>query len=161
MSNDPDDPSLAPIRAGGPDRRRAERRYQVWRALLFGSFRPRRRAARRSSERTLGAIDWHHPQWLALSMLIMMLSGVDALLTLMLMEHGAYEAKPMRRPLVGGSAFMFALVKVGLTGGGVVFLTLLARMRAFGRLPVGLALYVLVAAYAALIVYELALLESL
>ena len=35
-------------------------------------------------------------------------------------------------PLVGGSALTFALVKVGLTAGGVLLLTQLARLRAFG-----------------------------
>ena len=38
-------------------------------------------------------------------------------------------------PLVGHSALAFALVKVGLTAGGVLLLTQLARMRAFGRIP--------------------------
>jgi hypothetical protein len=160
VSSDFDDPSPVPIRSAR-ERRRGERRQRVWRALLFGSLWPRRREARRGSERALGAIDWHHPQWLALATLIVALSGVDALLTLMLIERGAYEANPVMRPLVTGSALMFALVKVGLTGGGVVFLTVLARMRAFGRLPVGLALYGVLAAYGALILYELGLLRSL
>ena len=44
-------------------------------------------------------------------------------------------------PLVGGSALSFALVKVGLTAGGVVLLTQIARIRAFGRIPVGVFLY--------------------
>ncbi|HET7757171.1 MAG TPA: DUF5658 family protein [Steroidobacteraceae bacterium] len=152
---------MIPIRTGMPERRHGERRQKVWRALLYGSLRPRRRAPRRATERALGAIDWHHPQWLALSMLIVAFSAADALLTLMLMEHGAYEANPIMRPLVGGSALVFALVKVGLTGGGVVFLTLLARTRAFGGLPVGTALYGLLVAYGALILYEIGLLGSL
>lgn len=160
MSSDLNDPPLAPIRTGTPDRRRGERRQRVWRALLLGSLRPRRRAPRRESERSLGSIDWHHPQWLALAMLIVALSGVDALLTLMLMEQGAYEVNPVMRPLVAGSALVFAVVKVGFTGAGVVFLTLLARTRAFGRLPVGLALYGLLVAYCVLILYELSLVGS-
>ena len=42
-------------------------------------------------------------------------------------------------PLVGGSGLAFAMVKIGLTAGGVMLLTQLARMRAFGRVPVGSA----------------------
>jgi len=94
-------------------------------------------------------------------MLIVLFSCADALLTLALVEHGAYEANPLMRPLVGGSGLTFALVKVGLTGGGVVVLTLLARMRLFGRLSAGLLLYTLLAGYGALLLYESSLLGVL
>ena len=42
----------------------------VLRALFHGSLRPRRRGPRRADERGVSAVDWHHPQWLAVSMLI-------------------------------------------------------------------------------------------
>ncbi len=145
-------------RAPAAERRRGERRRQVLRGLLVGSFQARRRQPRRASEQALAAVDWHHPQWLATAILIVMFSGADALLTLALLEHGAYEANPVMRPLVGGSGLVFALVKVGLTGGGVVLLTLLARMRLFGRLSAGVLLYLLLAGYSALLLYESSLL---
>jgi hypothetical protein len=154
-------PGIASVRPPRLERRRGERRRRVLRALLYGSFRPRRRGPRRASERSFGAVDWHHPQWLAIAMLIVALSALDALLTLVLLEHGAYETNPIMRPLVGGSGLVFALVKVGLTGLGVVLLTLLARLRAFGRVPVGALLYGLLAGYAVLIFYELGLLNWL
>jgi len=144
-----------------PERRRTERRRHVLRALVHGSFRPRRRAPRRADERQVSAVDWHHPQWLAIAMLIVALSAADALLTLMLMERGAYEINPFMAPLVGGSAVSFALVKVGLTAGGVVLLTQIARIRAFGRIPVGVFLYSVLALYGALIAYEFSLLNAL
>jgi len=133
----------------------------VLRALLHGSFSPRRRGPRRADERAVSAVDWHHPQWLAIAMLIVVSSCTDALLTLMLVERGAYEANPLMAPLVGGSAFAFALVKIGLTAGGVVLLTQLARLRAFGRIPVGVLLYMVLVIYSALIVYEFGLLNAL
>jgi len=114
---------LAAATASEPERRRTERRRHVLRALLHGSFRPRRRGPRRADEHQVSAVDWHHPQWLAIAMLIVVFSAADALLTLMLMERGAYEVNPFMAPLVGGSALSFALVKVGLTAGGVVLLT--------------------------------------
>lgn len=144
-----------------PERRRSERRRHVLRALLHGSFRPRRRGPRRADEHQVSAVDWHHPQWLAIAMLIVMFSAADALLTLMLMERGAYEINPFMAPLVGGSALSFALVKVGLTAGGVVLLTQIARVRAFGRIPVGVFLYSVLALYGALIAYEFSLLNAL
>jgi hypothetical protein len=146
---------------GARERRRLDRRQRVLRALLIGSFHARRRRPRRAGERELAAIDWHHPQWLATAILIMLFSGADALLTVGLIEHGAYEANPLMRQLLGGSALAFALVKVGLTAGGVVLLTLLARIRAFGRLSGGLVLYALLAGYGALLLYEARLLRLL
>jgi len=141
-----------------PERRRGERRHQVLRGLLLGSFHARRRQPRRTSEQALAAVDWHHPQWLAIAILLLIFSTADAVLTLELVRNGAYEANPMMRPLVTGSGLVFALVKVGLTAGGVVLLTVLARMRVFGRLPAGLLLYALLAGYGALLLYEFGLL---
>jgi len=132
----------------------------VLRALLHGSFRPRRRAPRRADESGLSAVDWHHPQWLAIAILIVVFSCTDALLTLVLLERGAYEANPMMAPLVVGPASAFAVVKIGLTAGGVVLLTQLARLRAFGRIPVGVLLYLVLAIYGALIAYEFGLLNA-
>ncbi|HEY7965186.1 MAG: DUF5658 family protein [Steroidobacterales bacterium] len=151
---------LAAATASEPERRRTERRRHVLRALLHGSFRPRRRGPRRADEHQVSAVDWHHPQWLAIAMLIVVFSAADALLTLMLMERGAYEVNPFMAPLVGGSALSFALVKVGLTAGGVVLLTQIARIRAFGRIPVGVFLYSVLALYGALIAYEFSLLNA-
>jgi hypothetical protein len=78
-----------------------------------------------------------------------------------LIQHGAYEVNPIMAPIVGGSVLVFTLVKVGLTGAGVVLLTLAARMRAFGKIPVGFLLYAVLVGYGGLIVYELRLLEEI
>jgi hypothetical protein len=144
------------------ERRRTERRQQVLRALLVGSFLRRRRGPRRAEERSISSVDWHHPQWLLISMLIVLLSCSDALMTLALIDHGAYEVNPLMRPLLmSGSGVEFALVKIGFTAAGVVLLTQMARVRAFGGLPVGALLYSVLAVYGVLIVYEFRLLQSL
>jgi len=148
--------------AAGPERRNAfDRRRRTLYSLLYGSFHPRRRGPRRTGRPSIRDLDWHQPQWLAIAMLILVLSCVDAGLTLTLISHGAYEVNPFMAPLVGGSALIFTLVKVGLTAGGVVMLTLLARIRAFGRIPVSFVLYALLAGYAGLVVYEFRLLEQI
>jgi hypothetical protein len=143
------------------ERRRIERRQQVLRALLIGSFMRRRRGPRRATERGLSSVDWHHPQWLLIAMLIVLFSCGDALLTLALIDHGAYEVNPLMRPLLQGSGLGFALVKICFTAVGVVLLTQLARIRAFGGLPVGVVLYSVLAVYGVLIFYEFRLLQSL
>jgi len=143
------------------DRRNApDRRQRTLYSLFYGSFNPRRRRPRRTDARSLRDLDWHQPQWLAVAMLIVVLSCVDAALTLSLMSHGAYEVNPIMAPIVGGSPLVFTLIKVGLTAGGVVLLTLAARMRAFGKIPVSFLLYAVLIGYGMLVVYELKLLEE-
>jgi hypothetical protein len=147
---------------GGQERRRGpDRRTRVARALLYGSLKPRRLGPRRTGEQALGAIDWYHPWWLAIATLILVLCACDAILTVVLISRGAYELNPLLAPLIGGSGALFVVVKVGLTGIGVVLLTVLSRLKAFGRLPVALLLYAVLAGYALLIAYELRLLGQL
>ncbi|HKZ72644.1 MAG TPA: DUF5658 family protein [Steroidobacteraceae bacterium] len=146
-----------------PSERRCvtERRTRTLHALFYGNLYPRRRGPRRNGDASLVAVDWHDARWLAVAMLILMLSCADAMLTLMLLQWGAYEANPVMAPLVHGSGVAFAVVKLGLTGTGVVVLTALARMRAFGRLPIGIVLYGVLIAYGALIAYEVWMLGRL
>lgn len=147
--------------ATATERRRApDRRKRMMYSLVYGSFNPRRRASRRTNARSFRDLDWHHPQWLAVSMLIVVLSCIDAALTLSLIAHGAYEVNPIMAPIVGGSPLVFTVVKVGLTAIGVILLTLAARMRAFGWIPVSFFLYAVLLGYGTLIVYELRLLEE-
>ena len=125
--------------------------------MVHGSFKPRRLGPRRNGEERLGAIDWYHPWWLAIATLILALCASDAVLTVVLINRGAYELNPVLAPLIGSGA-LFVAVKVGLTGISVVLLTLLSRIRAFGRMPVALVLYAVLTAMAVLIGYELYLL---
>jgi hypothetical protein len=150
----------AGVNSEARERRGSDRRQHVVRSLLQGSFKPRRRDPRRVDEHTFTAVDWHHPQWLAIATLILLCCCADAFLTLALLGRGAYEVNPFMAPLVGGSSLTFALVKIGITASGVVLLAHLARIRAFGRIPVGLILYCVLALYSALIVYELKLLDA-
>ena len=145
-----------------PERRRGpDRRTRVARAVVYGNFNPRRLGPRRTGEERLGAIDWYHPWWLVIGTLILTLCASDAVLTEVLISRGAYELNPVLAPLVHGSGGMFVFVKVGLTGLGVVMLTLLSRLKAFGRMPVALLLYGVLFGYGVLVAYELHLLRLL
>lgn len=104
--------------------------------------------------------DWFHPQWLAVAVTILCLSCADAILTLTLISHGANEVNPLMAPLVTGSGYSFGFWKIGLTAVGVVILTLLARLRLWGR-AVGTILYVILGGYIVLIAYELFLLRNI
>jgi hypothetical protein len=143
------------------DRRsKTERRRSVFRSLWLGNFARRRVAPRRSGERHAVVTDWFHPQWLAVGITVLLLSFADAILTLTLISHGASEVNPFMEPLVRGSGHGFAFWKMGLTGMGVVVLTVLARLRFRGR-AVGSVLYVAMVAYIVLVIYELWLLRNI
>ncbi len=109
----------------------------------------------------MSSLDWHDSQWLAVAILILLLSVTDAFMTLTLINLGAVELNPFMAPLVTGSGRSFALWKLGLTSGGVVILILLARARVFRRLPVAVILYLVLIGYAVLVCYEVWLLERL
>jgi hypothetical protein len=137
-----------------------ERRRSVLRALWRGNFARRRIAPRRGAERHVVVTDWFHPQWLAVGILILLLCGADAILTLTLINFGANEVNPIMDPLVRDSGHSFAYWKIGLTAMGVVVLTLLARLRYFGR-AVGWVLYGVLGMYCVLVGYELFLLRNI
>ena len=137
-----------------------ERRRSVLRALWRGNFVRRRIAPRRDTERHVVVTDWFHPQWLAVCIFILLLCGADAILTLTLIGHGAVEVNPLMDPLVRGSGYGFAYWKIGLTAMGVVVLTLLARLRFYGK-AVGWVLYGVLGIYSALVGYELFLLRNI
>ena len=130
-------------------------------ALFVGGLTPRRRAHRRGVEGHLNALDVHEARWLAVAMLIMLLSLCDAILTLQLMDLGAVEVNPLMAAMLEHGSPAFAYLKVALTAVGVFVLTVMARLRAFGRLPVGLVLYSILGVYGALITYEFWLLDRL
>jgi hypothetical protein len=138
-----------------------ERRSRTLRSLASGSFKRRRHGPRRVVDASLAATDWHAPQLLAAALLILILCVVDALITLTLLAHGAHEANPLMDTIVHGDGRSFVAFKFGLTASGVVLLILLARVRAFGRLPVSALLYGVLAGYLWLVCYEFTLLRHL
>ena len=147
-------PENKPVADAAEQRTTDERRNRTLHALLQGNWTPRRRGARRQSDAGFAAIDWHDARWLAVALLIVILSCVDAFLTVTLLANGAYEANPVMAALLDGSPYAFALTKIGLTSLGVVLLTAVARTRAFGRMPVGIVLYTVLLGYATLVAYE-------
>ena len=110
---------------------------------------------------SIAVTDWYAPQWLAAAVMILILCVTDALLTLALLANGAYEANPFMDTLVHGDGRSFVAFKFGLTATGVVVLILLARVRAFGRLPVSALLYGVLLGYVWLVGYELTLLRQI
>ena len=143
-------------------RERFERRRRVWWSVCYGSFNPRRRTVpRRLSESRYHFLDWHSSHLLAVAIGILLLSVVDAFLTLALLQMGAYEANPLMAPLVARDVAAFATLKISLTGVSTVFMVVMARYRFMRLVPVEWVLYAILSAYASLIVYEVSMLHTL
>jgi hypothetical protein len=150
---------VAAIEQGATQRQWRDRRMRTLRALAFGNVQPRRRGPRRQEDVGFAAVDWHDSRWLAVALLILILSLVDAFLTLTLIAGGADEVNPFMDSLLGRMDRSFILWKLGLTGSGIIVLTILVRVRAFGMYIAGFILYTVLAAYIALISYEFWLLD--
>ncbi|HUQ51940.1 MAG TPA: DUF5658 family protein [Gammaproteobacteria bacterium] len=141
-------------RRRGPDRRRL-----TLRSFLKGGITPRRRGGRRADEQHL-PIDWHGPYLLFLATTILLLSVADAFLTITLITLGAQEANPVLAFILQEHPELFAIMKMGLTGSGVLVLVAVARARLFRVMRVGVILQGVFVAYVALIAYEWWLLRS-
>ncbi|MGD0491016.1 MAG: DUF5658 family protein [Steroidobacteraceae bacterium] len=168
MSSSPPVPDdfAAPQAADRPlpqDRRsRVDRRERFWWSLLYGSIRPRRRRpARREQDARFHALDWHASHLWAVSIGILILSVVDAFLTLRLLSAGAVEVNPFMALFVGGNAALFAGLKLAMTGVCVGLMVLLAGYRFLRVVRVDVILYGIFLGYAILIGHEMEMLRQL
>ena len=148
-------PAMTVERRAATDRRRISLR-----SFLQGGLTPRRRTGRRAGEQHL-PIDWHEPYLLFLSLMILLLSVADAFLTLTLIMGGAEEVNPFLAFILRERPELFAVVKMGLTGLGVLVLVAVARSRLFQVMRAGILLQGVFVAYVALIAYEWWLLRSI
>lgn len=146
------------IETASNGRVRPDRRRFSWRTVVFGYLRSRRRRLRRRDEQDAVFIDWHHPWLFFLAVGIMLLSVVDAFLTLRLLDLGAIEVNPIMGAMLEYGPFAFAGSKMLLTGLGILTLVFLSRLRVFNFLRTGVLLTMFFSFYACLTCYELLLL---
>jgi len=140
-------------RRSGHDRRRHSLRTLTY-CGLHG--RGRRRHRRRAGEDYY--LDWYDPTLVYAVMGIMLLSSFDALLTLTLLTRGAYEANLFMAQLLSISDHLFVIIKLAITGLGLLFLLMHAHFRIFGIITGRQAIHALLPVYGLLIAYELLLL---
>ncbi len=150
-------------RRSGADRRALpQRRRRVWWSVLYGNFNPRRRAPqRRNGDAGFQSRDWHSAHLLALAIGILLLSVADAFMTVTLLAGGAVEVNPVMAALVYKSTSLFAILKMTLTGLGVIFMVYLARYRFMQLIRVEVVMYGIFLGYAALLCYEFWMLQAL
>ena len=132
-----------------------DRRQFTWRTVAFGFLRSRRHGTRRVADGDVIFLDWHHPWLFFLAVGTMLLSSLDAFLTLQLLERGMIEANPVMASAMGYGTALFAATKMAMTGFGILTLVFLAKARFLNRFRVGLLLTTLFSGYACLICYEI------
>lgn len=140
------------------DRRRRHPLLTDWR----WSYRGRRKSLRRTADnhRAHAILDWYHPSLFFFIVVTYVLSGIDAILTLTLLELGvAEEANPFMHMLLAENIYLFAGVKALVTGLGLICLTAYSNQCLFRRLRVDRLIYGLFATYTLLVVYEVSLLR--
>ena len=133
----------------------ADRRQFTWRTVFYGFMRSRRRDHRRDDDGEAIFIDWHHPWLFIMSVGTMILSGMDAFLTLQLIERGMIEANPFMAKAMEYGTSVFAASKMALTAAGILTLVFLAKAHVFNRFRTGLFMTLFFSSYLCLICYEL------
>lgn len=126
------------------------------------SFRGRRKSLRRGTDsyKTHAVLDWYHPSLLFFIVATYVLSGIDAILTLTLLELGvAKEANPFMHFLLAEDIRLFAGVKALVTGFALIVLTAYSNQCLFTKLRVHWIIYGLFAVYALLVMHEVQLLK--
>ena len=143
------------------ERRIQNRRRFTLQSLSGALFTLRRRQARRETDKINSYIDWYEPGPLIASVLIILLSSLDAFLTLVLLKHGAVELNVLMGWLIQMDIRTFAAVKLGVTSLALVVLVLHFNFYIYRVLPVRYLIYALMPLYAFLIAHEINILGEL
>lgn len=138
----------------------AERRRPLshpW--LNLHSLRGRRRRHRRGvdGDNSELPLDWHQSHLLFITLAILLLCSADAHNTLQLLLRGARELNLLMDLLIGEDPRLFLMVKLGLTGAGLIVLVAYQHFVLFRRLRIRHVLYSIFALYLGLIAYEIAI----
>jgi hypothetical protein len=143
------------------ERRHQDRRRFSLRSLFGALFTLRRRQSRRKEDQLNTYLDWYEPWPLVASVVIILLSSLDAFLTLILLNHGAVELNILMDWLIKMDIRTFAAVKLAITGLALVILVLHFNFQIYKVLPVRYLMYALMPLYAFLIAHEIILLGEL
>ena len=157
---------LAGLDAGAasddPERRDGgDRRTHSLLSFTYGSLRPRRRVGRRDGDEHRIFLDWHEPRVLYLALAILLMSCLDALLTLNILTAGGRELNGFMDWLIRSDVFWFVAVKIGLTGVAISLLAVAVNRHLLGVLPVIHVLQLVCLGYGLLMAWEAYLLMSM
>ena len=106
-----------------------DRRRHSWRTLTYCGLhgRGRRHQARRHNHSYY--LDRYEHGLVVVGLLVLLLSCLDAVLTLTLLDKGAYEANYLMAQLMQVGIKPFVFTKIAVTAAGVLFLLMHAHFR--------------------------------
>jgi len=136
-----------------------DRRRHSWRTITYCGLHGRGRRKRARREGYNYYLDWYQPGLVFTGVGVLLLSCLDALLTLTLLNHGAYEANQFMAHLLQIGTGTFVTTKVAITSVGILFLLMHAHFRILKIVSGKQMLRLLLSAYGLLVGYELVLLE--
>ncbi|MDT8387755.1 MAG: DUF5658 family protein [Thiogranum sp.] len=141
-------------------RNQNDRRSHSLRTLTYCGIhgRGRRRTARRDKHDYY--LDWYEPRLVLTGLAVLLMSCLDAMFTLTLLNRGAYEANQLMAILLEIDQTLFVTVKIGITGAGVMFLLMHSHFNVLRVFNGRKLLQWMVPVYGLLISYELVLLRS-
>jgi hypothetical protein len=152
MMNSGSTSAHASNRRAASDRRRIHPLLADWRWAFGG----RRRGPRRDGETAF--VDIYDRKLVLTTLAVLVLSGLDATLTLGLLESGfVREANPFMRVLIDQDVQMFVNLKTALTAAGLLLMVVASHARILGRVRVRTLLHGVLGLYIVLIGYELVL----
>ena len=137
------------------------RRLSLWAHINADPNYLRRRYARRRCDRYNKYVDCYKPVLFYITVSILLLSCVDATLTLYLIRYGAVELNPLMAFLIDINPQLFVIVKLGLTSIGLILLLGHINFRIFQTVRVDYCLYLSLFIYLALASYETLLVSRL
>lgn len=141
-------------------RERHDRRRHNWRTVTYCGFegRGRRRCARRDDYDYY--LDWYDPKLVFTGIAILVMSYLDAVFSLMLLDRGAEEANFFMARLMDTSDELFIAVKQAVTALAIIFLLMHAHFRILRIISGKHLLQAVVVLYGILIGYEMILLTA-
>lgn len=141
-----------------PRRRQLKRRRFSFATLRGVLTHGRRRDGRRDEDQHGYYVDRFEPFLIRVAIAILVLSAVDVMLTLRLMEYGAVEVNPVLAFLMEIDITLFTVVKLVTTLLALIILVAHVKFRLFRVVHVSLVIYGILPIYLLLVAYELTLL---
>ena len=137
-----------------------DRRQRHGKALVYSTFKRRRRGPRRDDDHGQAHyVDIHEPAIVALSLGIILLCVADAFFTLNIIDRGGEEVNPFMRTLLEKDVLLFFSAKFTITSLCLIFTIAHKHFRIFSMISGYHILYTVFICYALLIYYEIYLLN--
>ncbi len=140
-------------------RNETERRTVTAESHRYNLLGGQRKIGRRKNEQYNMFVDVHNSRHMFVIIGIMMLSVLDAILTLKILSAGGVEVNILLDWAVQNNIELFTYVKLALTGLGIVLLARYIHFRLFNLVSVSSLLQAAFVGYLVLISYQLSLLQ--